>query len=153
MRTSSGLAGEAEHHVGAGLGEGFAAADRFLDAAGAPRIGARDDDEVRIGARGQRLLELLHEELGRHQMIDADVVLHPPRQQLVLDLDRREARGFGERDGAMHVHRIAPAAAGVEHERQLAGRARMSTATSAISGSVRLASVTHFTQPSVPPER
>ena len=117
------LAREAEHHVGAGLGEGFAAADRFVDAAGAARIGARDDHEVRIGARGQRLLELLHEELGRHQMIDADVVLDPPRQELVLDLDRREARGLGERDGAVHVHGVAPAAAGVEHQRQLAGRA------------------------------
>ena len=56
-------------------------------------------------------------------MIDADVVLDPPRQQLVLDLDRREAGGLGERDGAMDVHRVAPAAAGVEHQRELAGGA------------------------------
>ena len=76
-----------------------------------------------IGARRERLLELLDEELGRHQVVDADVMLDPARQELVLDLDRREAGGLRERDGAMHVHRIAPAAAGVEHQRQLAGGA------------------------------
>ena len=106
-----------------------------------------------IGARGERLLELLHEELGRHEMIDADVMLDPPRQQLVLDLDRREARGLGQRDGAMDVHRVAPAAAGVEHQRQLAGRADVDRHVGHLRQRQRLASVTFLTQPSVPPER
>ncbi len=58
-------------------------------------------------------------------MLDAEVMLDAARQHLVLDLDRLEARGLGQRDGAVHVHRIAPAAAGVEHDRQLAGRAHV----------------------------
>jgi hypothetical protein len=100
-----------------------ATADRLLNAAGAARIGARDDDEVGIGARRQRLLQLLDEEFGRHQVIDANVMLDPARQQLVLDLDGRKACRFRQRDGAVDVNRIAPSAAGVEHQRQLAGRA------------------------------
>ena len=53
-------------------------------------------------------------------MIDAGMMLEAPRQQLVFDLDGRKTRRFGQRDGAMHVHRIAETAAGVEHDRQLA---------------------------------
>ena len=45
-----GIAREAEHHVGAGLGEGNAAADRLVEAAGAPCIGAGDDHEVGVAA-------------------------------------------------------------------------------------------------------
>ena len=64
-------------------------------------------------------------EFGRHQVIDADVMLDAARQQLVLDLDGGEAGGLGQRDGPVHVHRIAPAAAGIEHDRQLARRAHV----------------------------
>lgn len=49
-------------------------------------------------------------------------MLEASRQQLVLDLDRGEARRLGQRDGAMQMHRIAEAAAGIEHDRQVAGR-------------------------------
>ena len=47
---------------------------------------------------------------GRHGRLHFDAA----GEELVLDLDRGEARRFRERDGAMDVHRIAPAAAGVE---------------------------------------
>jgi hypothetical protein len=60
-----------------------------------------------------------------HQVLDADVVLDPPRQQLVLDLDRLEAGGLRQPDGAMDVHGVAPTAAGVEDDRQRAGRAHV----------------------------
>jgi len=48
----------------------------------------------------------------------ADVMLEMARQQLILELDGGKARGFGQRDGAVHVGGIAPAAAGVEDDRQ-----------------------------------
>ena len=50
-------------------------------------------------------------------MVDADVMLDSARQQLVLELDRGEARRFGEGDRAVHVHRITPAAARVQDNR------------------------------------
>jgi hypothetical protein len=60
-----------------------------------------------------------------NQVLDADVMLDAARKQLIFDLDGREARGFRQRDGTGDVHRIAPAAAGVEHDRQLAGGAHV----------------------------
>ena len=87
-----GVAGEHEQHVGARLLEGFAAAQRLIEAVEAARIGAGDDQQIGIGAGGERLLDLLDHELGRHQVLDADMVLDPPRQQLVLDLDRLRSR-------------------------------------------------------------
>ena len=56
------------------------------------------------------------------------------------------------RDGAVDVDRIAPAAAGVEHHRQLADRADVDHDL-IISVSERSASVTPLSQPSEPPER
>ena len=52
-------------------------------------------------------------------MIDTDVVLDAARQQLVLDLDRGEARRFSEGNRAVHVYRVPPAAARVQDNRQL----------------------------------
>ena len=43
-----GTAGEHEQHVGAGFLEGFAAAQGFVEAVKAPRIGAGDDDEIGV---------------------------------------------------------------------------------------------------------
>jgi hypothetical protein len=91
----------------------------------AARIGARHDDEIGIAARRQRRLDLLHHEFGRHQVLDAYVMLDPARQQLVLDLDGGKAGGFRQRDGAMDVHGVAPAATGIKHDRQLAGGAHV----------------------------
>ena len=58
-------------------------------------------------------------------MLDAEMVLGPARQDLILDLDRLETRGLRQCDGTVHMHRIAPAGAGIEHDRQLAGRAHI----------------------------
>ena len=85
----------------------------------------RDDQHVGICARRHRGLDALDHEFGRHQVLDAEMMLDAARQHLVLDLDRLESRRLGECDGTVHVHRIAPAAAGVEHDRQLAGRAHV----------------------------
>ena len=90
-----------------------------------PRIGAGHDDEIGIGAGGDRRLHLLDHELGRDQVLDADVMLDAAGKQLVLDLDRGEAGGFGQRDGALDMHGVAPAAAGIEHDGQLAGGAHV----------------------------
>ncbi len=105
--------------------ECFAAAQRIVEAADPARIGAGDDDEVGVAARGKGFRELFEHELGRHQVIDAGMMLEAARQELVFDLDGREAGRLGQRDGAMHVHRIAKTAAGVEHDRQLAHRAHV----------------------------
>ena len=63
--------------------------------------------------------------LGGDQVVDADVMLDAARQQLVLDLDRRKAGRLRQRDRPVDVHRIAPAAAGIEHDRQPADRAHV----------------------------
>ena len=135
------------------LSIGLAAADRFVDAAGADaRWCGAMITRFGIGAGGQRLLELLEEELDRHEMVDADVVLHPPRQQLVLDLDRRKPAASASamvRWMCTGSPQPPPASSTIGSLQT----ARMSTATSTISGSVRLASVTHLTQPSEPPRR
>src|SRR5712691_5378114 len=115
-----GRAREHEQHVGARLVEGFRAAQRLVEIVDPPCIGAGDDHEVGIGARRQRFLDLLDHESGRHQVIDADVMLDPPRQQLILDLDCGDARRLAHRDRAAHVDRVAPTPAGVEDDRQLA---------------------------------
>ncbi len=88
-------------------------------------------------------------------MLDSDMVVHPARQHLVLDLDGVETGGLGQRDGAM-VRCIWTGSPHPAPPSRMTGRsqaARMSTATSASSGSFRLASVTHFSQPSDPPLR
>ena len=120
-----GIARIDENHVGARLLEGFAAAQRVVEAKEADGIGTRDDQHVGICARRDRSLHPLDHEFDWHQVLDAEMMLDAARQHLILDLDRLEARGFGECDRAVHVHRVAPAAAGVEHDRQLAGRAHI----------------------------
>ena len=52
-------------------------------------------------------------------MLDADVVVRALRDQLVLDLDRREAGRLGHRDRAVHVHRVAEPRRAVEDQREL----------------------------------
>jgi len=70
-----------------------------------------------LDAGGDRLGDFFQHQLCRDQVIDADVVLDAAREQLVLELDCGEARRFGEGDGAVHVHRIAPAAARIQDDR------------------------------------
>ena len=83
------------------------------------RVGAPDDHQVRVGAGRHRLPDSVGGEPDRHQVVDADVVLDPARQQLVLDLDALDAGRLRHGDGAVDVDRVAPAAAGVQHHRDL----------------------------------
>lgn len=85
-----------------------------------PRIGAADDDEIGIGACRDRLLDLVNHLLRLDQILLADVMLHTPGQVLIFQLDSREAGSFRHRNGAVHVHRLTPAAARIEHDRDLA---------------------------------
>ena len=101
---------------------GLAAPDRFVEAQARRRVGARDDDEIGIAARGERRFDL------------ADVLVHfddRPRarkmpaalgRDLVFEMDRRNARRFELRDRAAHVHRVAVAGVGVADERNVDAR-------------------------------
>ena len=100
-----------------------AAAERVVHPFDPDRVGAPDDHRVRVGAGGDRLPDSVGGEPDRHQAVDADVVLDPPRQDLVLDLDALDAGRLRHGDGAVDVDRIAPAAAGVEHHRDRRHRA------------------------------
>ncbi len=99
------------------LWKGFRAAQGLVEVVDPPGVCSGDDHEVGIGAGRDRLGNFLQHQLGRDQMVDADVVLDTARQQLVLELDRGEARRFGEGNRPVHVHRIAPAAARVQDNR------------------------------------
>ena len=90
------------------------------------RVGARDDQEVRVGARGHRLLELLRAKnsIGTRWSMPTWCSTRRGSSWSSISI-ACEARGLRQRDGAVHVHRIAPAAAGVEHDRQLADRAHV----------------------------
>ena len=54
-----GVAGVDEQHVGAGAVEGFGPPQRLVEIVDPARIGAGDDHEVGVGARGDRLLDLV----------------------------------------------------------------------------------------------
>ena len=72
----------------------------------------------RIAPRRHALLDLGDHQLDRHHVLDADVMMRPLRQDLVLDLDRREASRLRHAHGAVHVHGVAEPAGAIEHERQ-----------------------------------
>jgi hypothetical protein len=51
-------------------------------------------------------------------VLDPGVMVRALWNELVLDLDRREAGGLAHADGPVHVHRVAVAARPVENQRE-----------------------------------
>jgi hypothetical protein len=107
-------------HVGAGALIGVGAAQRFVHPGAAQRVGAADDHEIRIAAGRHRGPDLRLHQLRRDHVLDADMVVGAFRDQLVLDLDRREPCRLARRNRAPDMHRVAPAAGAVEDQRQVA---------------------------------
>ena len=62
---------------------------------------------------GNGFLDLVDHQLHRHDMPDADMMMRALGQDLVLDLDRREACGFRHLHRVTDVHRIAEAGGGI----------------------------------------
>jgi hypothetical protein len=78
----------------------------------------RDDEEVRVAACRHRLRHLGRHQFRGNHVLDADVVVGPLRDELVLDLDGFEAGRLAHADGAVHVHGIAVAAGTVQDQGQ-----------------------------------
>src|SRR5690606_10714958 len=107
-------------HVGAGGLVGEGTAYRVFHSRLPHAVGAGDDDEVFVATGACGGFDLRHHEFLRHHVFDADVMVRPLRQDLVLDLDGGETRGFGHLHGVPDVHGVAEAGCGVEYERLVA---------------------------------
>ena len=97
-----------EDHVGARGHICLRAIDGGLQALAGQRIGARHDDEMRVGARIHGGLDAVHHFRGGDEFL-ARAVAAAFGAHLVLDVHRRRARFDHGADGARNVERASPA--------------------------------------------
>jgi hypothetical protein len=113
-----------EQEIGAGLVVEIEAADRLVEALDRGRVGARNDQEIRIEARGDGGSDLLDALFGRDHRLASEMAatLGP---DLILDHDAGDAGALETADGEVSVDRIAVAGIGVGGKRYgAAGRQR-----------------------------
>ena len=96
---SLGLRRLDEGHVGAGFVIGRGAVDRRLEAVGRDRVGARDDDEVEVGAGVGGGLHLGDHLRLRDRLLAVEMAA-ALRKHLVFDLDGVGAGALQQLDGA-----------------------------------------------------
>ena len=94
-----------EQHVGAGFGVELEARDAVLEVAVHPEgIRARDDQEVRVAARGHRGADALRSFLLRVKFLRSVGVL--ARAGVVLDVDRGHAGRLEGGNGVIETFRV-----------------------------------------------
>ena len=105
-------------HVGAGLHEQLAALDRRFDALDAGGVGARRDQQIGIGARVERGLDLGQHLLDRHDLL-ARQIAAAVREHLVADEQAGDARRLEGAHHLPHVVDAAEAGVGIDIDRDL----------------------------------
>ena len=114
--------------------------------------GAGDDQEAGVATGGHGVLDLGHHLHGRDEVLDATVVAHPLRGDLILDLDGGGSGRLDVPDRPGEVDGIAEPDPSVDDEREVV-RPTILRATSATSLVVSSASDTAYWNPSAPPLR
>ena len=107
-----------ERHVGAGGEGGVGAGDGFLEADHRARIGARDDQEVRIVAAGGGGADLREPVLARHDFLVIQMAAALWRD-LILDVDARDTGALVVPHRAHDIEFVAVAGVGVGDDRNL----------------------------------
>jgi len=105
-----------EGDVGTGLPIGGGALKGGGVAFGRNGVGARDDQKIALAAGVDGGFDLLHH-LGGRDHVFAREMAAAPGKDLVLDLQGIGARALEQANGAHHVHGIAEAGVGIDHER------------------------------------
>src|SRR5262245_36035033 len=105
-----------EGDVGAGLPIGRGALERGGIAFWRNGVSARDDQEIAVAAGVDGGFDLLHH-LGGRDHVFAREMAAALGKDLVLDLQGIGARALEQGNGAHHVHGIAEAGVGIDHER------------------------------------
>jgi hypothetical protein len=105
-----------ESDVGPGFAVGGGALERSGEAFRRNGVGARDDQKVVVAARVDGRLDLPHHLCGRDHLLAREMAAALGKD-LVLDLQRIGAGALEQLHRAYHVHGIAEAGIGIDHER------------------------------------
>jgi len=101
-----------KHHIGSGSGIGVGSSNGFFEAERRTRIGARDDQEIRIPAGIQGRAEFLHHLFAGDHFFPV-VMAAPLGGHLIFKVQGSDPSGLEGPDGAPHINGIAVPGIGI----------------------------------------